>query len=191
MKPTLAFLAGLVAGIATIAPFGAATAEPVQTPQPSVLVDRAHQAEVQLDALQRQQADAERAVMDPVPPDYRQAMYRASQENRLPPQLLVAVCEQETGCRPGEIGQNGERGLFQVLPETARAVAAELHLSTYDLNGTDGIRIGARYLRGCIDAEGGDIARGLARYNAGGNWRDVPQAQWYAAQILGRMAGGR
>lgn len=142
-----------------------------------------------VDRMRRERADADRAIMAAVPGDLKAAMYQASEENRLSLALLVAVCIQESDCKAGEVGAHGEQGPLQTLVSTAEDVAKRNGLSMADLAGADGIRIGARYLRECIDAEGGDVFKGLASYNRGPRWQEFPEARDYAGAVLGRTVG--
>jgi soluble lytic murein transglycosylase len=86
------------------------------------------------------------------------------------PALLLAVARQESQFDPGAVSPAGARGLMQLMPATARAVARELEIAfrphallaepAYNL------RLGARYLGRQLD-NFGEPALALAAYNAG------------------------
>jgi len=74
--------------------------------------------------------------------------------------MLVAVAQVESSFRPRAISHAGARGLFQLLPSTAR----ELKLDPDDPDAN--VLAGARYLRRLLDRFSSfDLA--LAAYNAG------------------------
>jgi len=62
---------------------------------------------------------------------------------------------------PTAVSAKGARGLFQLMPRTARIVGV-----TRDGAGGN-ILAGARYLRLLVDRFGGDLELALAAYNAG------------------------
>jgi soluble lytic murein transglycosylase-like protein len=53
------------------------------------------------------------------------AVVKAEQEHGLPALLVLALIEQESGFRPKARGPGGSLGLMQLMPKSARAVAAQ------------------------------------------------------------------
>lgn len=94
---------------------------------------------------------------------------------RAPDELIATVIQQESGGNPQAVSPKGARGLMQVMPETAKAVAARLGLP-YDeklltadtpegraYNKT----LGTDYLNTQLQRFGGNQTLALAAYNAG------------------------
>lgn len=88
------------------------------------------------------------------------------------PALLVALAGVESRMQPFAVGKRGEVGLVQIRPELYALEPASL------IDPRVNLAAGARILRQCIRA-GGDIRRGLARYNGTGE-----AAERYAARVL-------
>lgn len=110
----------------------------------------------------------------------------------VPPELALAVAQQETGLKhysgSGVIqGGSGEVGMFQILPTTA----ADLGINPYDLG--QNVQGGVSYLRELYD-QTGDWGEALVAYNGGiGNWMrgtSSAAAQDYSAQVLARAGWG-
>lgn len=97
----------------------------------------------------------------PIPRDFRNAFGRAADETRLPLGLLVAVAHAESGMDPHAVSHKGAQGLLQLMPATARELAAD------PADPQENVRAGARYLRRMLDRFGGDLDLALAAYNAG------------------------
>lgn len=104
-------------------------------------------------------------------PLHYEAIVRGHARNyRLDPALLAAVIYQESRFRAGVVSGAGAVGLMQLLPDTARGIAArtggvgfrDSDLYDPELN----IRYGAWYLRHLLDKYG-DEQIALAAYNAG------------------------
>jgi soluble lytic murein transglycosylase-like protein len=96
-----------------------------------------------------------------IPAAFTGAFRRAARETGLPLSLLAALAWEESRMNPQALSGAGARGLLQVMPRTAKALAAA---------GNDprtNIRAGARYLRQLIERFGGDLELALAAYNAG------------------------
>lgn len=86
------------------------------------------------------------------------------------PALLLAVARQESQFDPTAVSPAGARGLMQLMPATARAVARELAVG-YDpaallAEPAYNLRLGARYLARQVERFG-EPALALAAYNAG------------------------
>ncbi len=103
------------------------------------------------------------------------AIMATARARHIDPWLLTAQIEQESHYHVHAVGQDGDRGLMQIMPRTA----AELGLSwsqAFDIRLN--IDAGARYLAWQMKACG-RTAEALARYNGSGK-------PGYAAQVLGR-----
>jgi soluble lytic murein transglycosylase-like protein len=92
---------------------------------------------------------------------YGRAFRAAARETGFPVALLVAVAWEESRMNPRARSGAGARGLFQLMPQTAR----ELGTSPDDPRAS--IRAGARYLSQQLNRFGGNLELALAAYNAG------------------------
>lgn len=126
-----------------------------------------------------------------LPPAVREAIAGAitleAGRRGIDPWLVYSVVAVESGFEPRSVGSAGERGLMQVLPSTARAVAARhfgesLHRDQLFDPHTN-IRIGTAYLAELLAVSKGDPARALTAYNTGGI-RGAPNG--YARRVLAR-----
>ncbi|HUC61973.1 MAG TPA: lytic transglycosylase domain-containing protein [Alphaproteobacteria bacterium] len=85
--------------------------------------------------------------------------------------LVLAVIRQESAFDERAISRAGALGLMQLMPATARKIAAGLglhfgaHLLTADPNYN--IKVGSAYLASLLNAFGGNYVLALAAYNAG------------------------
>jgi soluble lytic murein transglycosylase-like protein len=103
---------------------------------------------------------AQQGTRCPIPAAFRPAFVRASDDSGLPLAMLVAVAQVESRFKPHAVSPAGARGLLQVMPTTARALA--LSPDRPESN----VLAGARYLRRLLDRfQSTDLA--LAAYNAG------------------------
>jgi len=95
--------------------------------------------------------------------------HREATRNGLQPEVVLAVIEVESNFDRFAISNAGARGLMQVMPfwleEIGRPQDNLFHIRT-------NLRIGCTILRYYLDAEGGHLARALARYNGsvGESW---------------------
>lgn len=85
--------------------------------------------------------------------------------------LLLAVARQESSFDVGAISPAGAYGLMQLMPATARHMAAELDIP-FDLTRlrTDArynLRLGSAYLSDLVNQYDGSLLLGVAAYNAG------------------------
>jgi soluble lytic murein transglycosylase-like protein len=96
-----------------------------------------------------------------IPAAFVGAFREAAHETALPLAVLAAVAWEESRMDPRAVSGAGARGLLQIMPGTARALA--LTKNTPRTN----IRAGARYLRQLVNRFGGDLELALAAYNAG------------------------
>lgn len=158
---------------------------PVQAQQPQ---------QPQQDVTPERERIEEDAVAPPVAPQVRRAGGRyagllAEAESRyeLPPGLLGAVMQQESGGDPNIVSKRGAQGLLQLMPGTQRDMGV-----TNPFDPADNINGGARYLKQLIDRYGGDTKKALAAYNfgpgnvdAGKQWPTETQA--YVPGVTGRV----
>lgn len=78
------------------------------------------------------------------------------------PRLLAAVVRVESGGDPRSRSPRGAMGLMQLMPETARDYGVD---DPWDP--VQNMTGGGKYLKNMIRMFGGDLALGLAAYNAG------------------------
>jgi soluble lytic murein transglycosylase len=100
-----------------------------------------------------------------------EAIVRGHARNyRLDPALVAAVIYQESKFRPTARSSTGAVGLMQLMPETARGIAARTGGTKFDvddlLDPEINVRYGSWYLRHLLDRYR-DERLALAAYNAG------------------------
>ncbi|WP_321858457.1 lytic transglycosylase domain-containing protein [Burkholderia cenocepacia] len=113
----------------------------------------------------------------------------ASVAFNVPPELLRAVIDVESGYNPKAVSDKGARGLMQLMPETARRFSGGDMLDP-----RDNVLAGARYLRFLLDLFKENVELTLAAYNAGENaviragYRipSFPQTREYVPRVLAR-----
>lgn len=104
-----------------------------------------------------------------------QSCYDEARRYNLDPFILLAVIHQESRFDKDAVGADGELGLMQVMPFTAREMAKHLGMKEYNLfRVEDNIRIGTRYLIYCLNRttrytmdSHQNMKYGLAAYNRG------------------------
>ena len=118
---------------------------------------------------------------------YRDAAISAARQYGIPPELFLALVQQESGFNPQAQSPVGAYGLTQLMPGTADYLGVDPRDPIQNLQG------GARYLDEQRDAFG-DWTLALAAYNAGpGNVRKhggVPpfkETQSYVQSIIGSV----
>ncbi len=92
--------------------------------------------------------------------------------------LALGVMRQESNFDVAAQSQVGARGLMQLMPATARAVAAKLGIGVSPAalvtDPDKNIRLGTAYMRGLVDSFQGSVPLAVAGYNAGpgrvGQW---------------------
>lgn len=87
---------------------------------------------------------------------------RIAEEEGVDPDLAVRTAKQESGFRQDATSRRGARGIFQLMPDTARELGVDLNDPTQNIRG--GVRYLGQQLR-----EFGDPTNALAAYNAGPN----------------------
>ncbi|MFC0284094.1 transglycosylase SLT domain-containing protein [Camelimonas abortus] len=93
-------------------------------------------------------------------------MREAARASGVPPELADAVATVESGYNPAAAGADGEVGLMQVLPSTARLLGFSGPLAELAQPETN-IRYGVAYLAGAWRLAGGDICTAVMKYRAG------------------------
>ncbi|EFM6586211.1 lytic transglycosylase domain-containing protein [Escherichia coli] len=89
---------------------------------------------------------------------------KINRESLLPENMMAAIAEKESGWNPNAISKAGAKGLFQFIPETAKAYGLEGNEVFDPIKST---HAAARYLTDSMKRYGGDIAKVLAQYNGG------------------------
>ncbi|MEP6548190.1 MAG: transglycosylase SLT domain-containing protein [Gammaproteobacteria bacterium] len=96
----------------------------------------------------------------------------------VPADWIWGVMRQESLFRKDAVSRADARGLMQMLPSTAAAVARRWRLAPPGKDGlfepSQAVPLGAAYLRELLDRHSGQLLLGLAAYNAG----PAPVARW-------------
>ncbi|MEW6771224.1 MAG: lytic transglycosylase domain-containing protein [Bacillota bacterium] len=103
------------------------------------------------------------------PLKYHETVTRHARENGLDPLLVTAIIKVESNFNPGAVSPRGAVGLMQLMPETARWVAAkrgEPFNTALLFDPEANIRFGTWYLTH-LRQEFGDTLLALAAYNGG------------------------
>ena len=117
---------------------------------------------------------------------------RGHAENyRLDPALVAAVIYQESKFRADARSDSGAVGLMQLLPDTAKGIAARTGGSEFEVDDLYdpeiNVRYGSWYLRHLIDKYGSE-ERALAAYNGGQGNLDrgvmYPETRHYVDRVL-------
>jgi cell wall-associated NlpC family hydrolase len=131
------------------------------------------------------------AVPAYVPEPLRQLIAHAAAAEQLPPGLLAAQLEAESGFDPSARSPAGAQGIAQFMPSTwSGSWNPQRQLSPFDAE--PAIAAQARLMHDLLGRSGGDIATALAAYNAG---PAVAPADWpretraYVARIMRRFGG--
>jgi soluble lytic murein transglycosylase len=110
------------------------------------------------------------------PLHYEAVVRDSARRNELDPALLAAVIYTESKFHSDARSDSGAVGLMQLMPRTARTIAARtggIDFRVADLDDPDvNVRYGAWYLRYLLDRYG-DEETALAAYNAGQSAVDV------------------
>ncbi len=87
---------------------------------------------------------------------------KAAQNNLLPPELIRAVIEVESGAVLTAVSHCGAQGLMQLMPETQSELGVQ---DPFDPD--ENIGAGSKYLASLLYRYNGDLSLALAAYNAG------------------------
>jgi soluble lytic murein transglycosylase len=109
----------------------------------------------------------------------------------LDPALVAAVIYQESKFKPEARSESGAIGLMQLLPETAKGIAARTGGSAFEVEDLDdpeiNVRYGSWYLRHLLDKYGTE-EQALAAYNGGQGNVDrgvmYPETRHYVDRVL-------
>jgi soluble lytic murein transglycosylase len=111
------------------------------------------------------------------PRPYASLVAAASKESRIPDDWIFAIMRQESLFRKDAVSHADARGLMQMQPATAAAVAHRAHLPAPSRDGLFdpdiAVRFGALYVRELFDKYG-QLDQTLAAYNAG----PISVARW-------------
>jgi hypothetical protein len=100
----------------------------------------------------------------------------AASEHRVDPDLLFALIAVESGFNSAAISPKGARGLGQIMPTTARAIAPNVIRRPEDLyNVQRNLRVTALEVRRLLDKRAGDVWAALSEYTYGVADRHVVQ----------------
>lgn len=112
------------------------------------------------------------------PRPYPVPIEEAGKLTQLPADWILAVMRQESLFRRDAVSRADARGLMQMLPMTAAAVARRWHLPAPGRDNlfdpSVAVPLGAAYLRELLDRYGGQLSLSLAAYNAG----PISVARW-------------
>ncbi len=123
------------------------------------------------------------------PRAFRSSVETWSQKHQLEPALAWAIMRRESGFNPDVISSANARGLMQIIPPTAKAIALDLKIPPPDeaelFSPEWNIRLGTWYLRALLNRLG-HPALAAAAYNAGpssvARWvkerGELPLDQW-------------
>ena len=135
------------------------------------------------------------SALAPLPPaDSKNLLHDAALRAGLPPALVESVARIESNFRPEAVSPKGALGVMQLMPETARSLAADPRDSFQNIDA------GARLLRELLLKYDGDVVKALAAYNAGeaavDRYRGIPpyrETQDYIYKVVRAYlkAGGK
>jgi soluble lytic murein transglycosylase len=112
------------------------------------------------------------------PRPFQDAVIRATEFAAVPADWIYGVMRQESLYRKDAVSRADARGLMQMRPATAAAVARRWHVSPPRSDNlfdpAIAVPLGAAYLREMLDRFAGQLGLSLAAYNAG----PVPVARW-------------
>jgi soluble lytic murein transglycosylase-like protein len=98
--------------------------------------------------------------------EYRRIAIDEAERRGLPPAIADAVMRVESNYRPGARGRDGEYGLMQVMPPTARMLGFTGPIEALADPGVN-IALGVRYLAEAWKLSRGDICTTAMKYRAG------------------------
>ena len=119
---------------------------------------------------------------------YRALIEREVRHTRLPADVAEAVMGVESGYVPTRIGADGEIGLMQVMPATARMLGYTGSMTDFAAPETN-IKYGVQYLAQAWARAGGDLCTALMKYRAGhGETRFSQLSVDYCMRARARLA---
>jgi soluble lytic murein transglycosylase len=118
------------------------------------------------------------------PRPYASIVDDASKATEVPADWIFAVMRQESLFRKDAVSRADARGLMQMLPATATAIAHRWHLPppTRDslFDPPVAVKFGAIYVRELLDKYHGQLGQSLAAYNAG----PMSVARWMPGNLI-------
>lgn len=115
------------------------------------------------------------------PLKYADLIKASSKECGVDPALVAAVILQESRFNPESRSSAGAQGLMQFMPGTAKTMANELGVKSYNIfDPATSIRFGACHIRDLLNKYNGNVEAALAGYNAGTGNAD----NWVSRGIL-------
>lgn len=118
------------------------------------------------------------------PRPYTEVIAQASKFAQVPADWILAIIRQESLYRKDALSRADARGLMQMQPATASAVARRWHLPPPSRDALFdpqiAVPLGAAYVRELLDRYGEQLELSLAAYNAG----PLSVARWLPAQPL-------
>jgi soluble lytic murein transglycosylase-like protein len=120
--------------------------------------------------------------------EYRRIVIIEAEKRGLPPAIADAVMKIESNYNPAARGRDGEYGLMQVMPPTARMLGLEGPIETLAEPETN-IRLGVRYLAEAWRLAKGDICTTAMKYRAGhGETRFSALSVQYCVRVRQHLA---
>ncbi len=176
----------MIAGVRTNAPLKTASA-PTELPKVNVLGLQAQALELSVtrgpaaDATSAHQKEIAKQVLATVkaeiPKQYKNRAFEIARaviieanHHMMDPFFLLAVIKTESSFRVKARGRHGEVGLMQIMPQTARWIAAQAGMEPNHIDLEDpatNIRLGATYFASLRRAFNGYGSRYIAAYNMG------------------------
>jgi soluble lytic murein transglycosylase-like protein len=98
--------------------------------------------------------------------EFRRILINEAERRGLPPAIADAVMRVESNYNPAARGKDGEYGLMQVMPPTARMLGFSGPIETL-ADPTVNIALGVRYLADAWRLANGDICTAAMKYRAG------------------------
>jgi soluble lytic murein transglycosylase-like protein len=118
-------------------------------------------------------------------PDPKTMIREAALRSGLPVAFVESVARVESGLRQDALSPKGAIGVMQLMPDTARALAADPN------DPGQNIDAGTRLLRDLLVKYDGDVVKALAAYNAGPGAVDryqglppYPETQDYVGKVI-------
>lgn len=97
--------------------------------------------------------------------DVKKLVIEEAELTKVPPSLALAIAKVESNFRDYALGTQGERGVMQIMPSTARG---EFGVPVEQLwNGRLNINLGLKYLENLYEQYGGRWHLALSHYNGG------------------------
>ena len=98
---------------------------------------------------------------------------------RVPPELISALIDVESGWKPRAMSDRGAMGLMQLMPDTARRFGA---VQPFDVE--QNIAAGTRYVTTLMWEFGGDLRLVAAAYYAGDRWIGQKQLNYRNRDVI-------